>query len=118
MPRTAVIDPARSVGVNVACESPHVIAYKFWLMLPGGSWQVVAKGQTGDNVADFFNVDPSPRGTRLAYWLGIGGNANTAFRAVVTLSQDGQMVPGGLCLESGSTNDDNVAQLQNEVDFT
>lgn len=117
MPRNATIDPARPVGINVACESPHVIAYRFWMMLPGGKWQVVGEGQTGDDLAAFFPVGPAPKGARLAYWLGIGGNANSAFRAVVTLSQDGQMVQGGLCIEPGVTNDDHVAEVQSEVEF-
>ena len=117
MPHDAVIDQTKTVEVNVACTSPHVIAYKFWMMKPGGQWTVVKTGQTGDDIPDFFPVGPAPKGTRLAYWLGVGGNANTVFQAAVTLSQDGQIVPGGFCAHTGTTNEHHVAEVQDEVDF-
>ena len=37
----------------------------------------------------------------LAYWEGIGGNPNTQYQVLVTVAQNGRIVPGGSLLENG-----------------
>jgi hypothetical protein len=68
-------------------------------------------------LADFFNLGPLPTGTVLDYWFGIGGNPMTAWRALLTVSQDGRIVPGGLCTESGTTDDVGIDMRETEVAF-
>jgi hypothetical protein len=113
--RTATVDHTLGVQVNVVNQSPHVIAYKIWVKRPGADWVEVGEGQTADELADFFSLPPLPEGTALDYWFGIGGNAMTAWRALLTLSQDGRIVPGGLCAESGTTDDVGIDTRETEV---
>ena len=115
--RNARVDPAARLHVNVVNQSPHVVAYKIWVKQPGSDWVVVGEGQTADEVADFIDLAPLPKGTLLDYWFGIGGNAMTAWSALLTLSQGGRFVQGGLCNESGTTDADGIDVRETEVTF-
>src|SRR3954467_3903428 len=100
--RNARIDPSARLHVNVVNQSPHVVAYKIWIKRPGQDWTAVGQGHTADQVADFLDLDPLAKGAMLDYWFGIGGNAQTNWRALLTLSQNGRIVDGGLCDEHGT----------------
>ena len=115
--RTAQVDPSVGLQINVVNQSPHVVAYKIWVKRPGSDWKDIGEGQTADEVADFFDLDPQPKGTLLDYWFGIGGNPMTAWRALLTLSQGGRIVPGGLCSENGTTDDTGIDMRETEVTF-
>ena len=115
--RTAEVDPVPKVQVNVVNQSPHVVAYKIWVKVPGADWQTVAEGQTADDIADFYTLGPYPKGTLLDYWFGVGGNPLTAWSALLSLSQGGHIVPGGSCGESGTTDDAGIDVRETEVRF-
>ena len=115
--RVAVVDPTRPLQVNVANQSPHVVAYKIWVKRPNTDWADVGEGQTADDKPDFHTTGPCPKGTVLDYWFGIGGNPLTAWSALVTLSQDAHIVEGGLCGETGTTDADGVDLRETEVTF-
>lgn len=117
MSRIADVDPAKPIDINVVGQSPHVIVYRIWLMLPGDEWQVLATGSTADNIADHYHKGPLPEGTKLAYWFGIAGNPNTEWQALLSIAQDGRIVPGGACLEPGKTNAKGAAVRENQVTF-
>jgi hypothetical protein len=98
----ATVDPAKPFQASVVSESPHVVSYRLWYEIPGGTWQVFGDGGTDDNAPDVFVAGPVPKGSQVAYWLGIGGNPNTAYRAVVQIAQDSGPVSGGKCVEEGN----------------
>lgn len=113
----AQVDPTFPIQLNIVSQSPHVVAYKIWVKVPSADWKVVAEGQTADNVADFYTLGPYPKDTLLDYWLGIGGNPFTNWSAQVTISQNGHIVPGGSCPESGQTDKVGVDVRETEVRF-
>lgn len=102
----ATTDPAKPFQTSVAAESPHVVSYRLWYQIPGRPWQLLGDGGTDDNAPDVFTAGPVPKGTLVAYWLGIGGSPNTPYRAVVQVAQDGKPLPGGKCVEEGITDAD------------
>lgn len=120
MPRSKQVpaDPQRLVEINVVSQSPHVVAYRIWSRPPGGTWATLAEGHTGDAIPDFNRVGPFPRGSEIAYWLGIGGNPRTSFHALVTLGQDGKILPDGACPEIGKTDADGVAVREEVIGLT
>lgn len=111
-------DPAFVTQVNIVGKSPHVVAYRIWFRLPGATWQVIGDGATGDDTADLVTVPVVSTGTEVHYWLGVGGNPNTRYIALVTFSQNGKLLEGGTCLESGRTDGQGIAIVNGRVEFT
>ena len=105
------------LDVNIVSKSPHVVAYRLWRQLPQGQWEKCGEGHTADDIADHNLLKPLPEGARFAYWLGIGGNPNTQYRALVTIAQSGQIVDGGSFVEEGVANDEGVAEAHAIIDF-
>ncbi|HEU5153914.1 MAG TPA: hypothetical protein VFU03_04245 [Gemmatimonadales bacterium] len=115
--RIAEVDSGSKIQVNVVNQSPHVVAYKIWVKVPGTDWLAVGEGQTADDIADFYNLGPYPKGTLLDYWFGIGGNARTAWSALLSIAQGGHIVPGGSVGESGTTDATGIDVRETEVRF-
>ena len=113
--KEAHFDPEKSVEIKVTSRSPHVVAYRLWSREPDGAWRRIGEGHTEDDQPGSHRIDPMPKNSEVAWWLGIGGNPGTSFRALVTLGQDGVLLDGGTCLEEGRTNDEGVAQREGSV---
>jgi hypothetical protein len=105
MPKQKIVkaSPGVPITVTVVSQSPHVVAYRFWSRQPGQDWVLVREGDTRDDVPDSFNTEALPKDSELLYWLGIGGNPNTPYRALVTLDQNAKRLEGGTCSEDGNT---------------
>jgi hypothetical protein len=109
-------DETKEIGINFDGQSPHVFKYRFWKKEPGdNAYQRLRDGDTVDDVPDHFNAGPYPDSTRLAYWVAIAGNPNTAFRFSVILVQETQVPPGGHFLHEGTTSASGGAVIENEV---
>jgi hypothetical protein len=108
-------DASLPLDINVVGLSPHAFGYKFWAKVPGAAdWAVIGEGQTEDDVPDSFASGPFPDGTRIAYWTGVGGRKNSDFRLVVTFSQDGRIVVGGVDELRGRTTDHGGGVVERE----
>ena len=113
------VDHTIPIDVNFVSRSPHVVAYRLWRQdAANGPWIMLGEGHTADHVPDLVNVSPSPVGSRLAYWLGIGGNPNTQYQGLVTVAQNGRIVDGGSLLENGRVNSQGVAEAHAFIDLT
>jgi hypothetical protein len=116
---TLRIDPAASIEVNFVVRSKHVVAYRLWVKTtPPAQWQVVADGHTADHIPDLVTVPPVSPGAQLAFWLGIGGDPNSQYEVLVTISQNGKMLEDGSLIERGRTNEKGVAEVQVLIDLT
>jgi len=117
--REIKMDPGKPLEVNVVSRSPHVLGYRVWTHTPQstGPWQQVADGRTDDNVPDNALVPPLATGSSLAYWFGLGGNPGTQYRALLLLSQDGQMLNDGTIIEEGVTDANGFAVVERQVRF-
>lgn len=90
--------------VNFVGQSPHVFAYRMWFRRPADEeWTEFALGDTEDDVPDHHTTGPHPDGTRIAINVAVGGKPRSTFRFVVTFSQNGEVVQGGMFVESGRT---------------
>lgn len=95
------VQPGKPLDVNVMCPSVHVVSYRVWRKVGGGAWKIVGDGHTADDVPDHFPVPTDPAdppiaaGDMLAYWLGIGGPAHSTYQVMITIGQDGRVLPGG-----------------------
>jgi hypothetical protein len=113
MPDASVpIDPTTPIDVNFVARTPHVVAFRLWRQdVVDGPWILLGQGHTADHVPDLVTASPPfPAGGRLAFWVGIGGNPNTQYQVLVTLAQDGRILPGGTILVPGKTNEKGVAE--------
>lgn len=116
---TLQIDPAASIEVNFVSRSKHVVAYRLWDRdTAQEQWQVVADGHTADHIPDLVSVPKVPRGAQLAFWLAIGGDPNSQYEALVTVSQRGKILDHGSLIERGGANDKGVAEVQVLIDLT
>jgi len=111
------IDHDAALDVNILSKSPHVVAYRLWLRSPRADWDMFAEGDSADEVSDHHELSGMSAGSRVAYWLGIGGNPNTQYRALVTIAQRGRILDGGSFIEEGSTNAQGVAEAQAIIGF-
>ena len=105
------VDNATPMDVNVVCQSLHVVAYRVWHRRPSVSkeWKIVGDGQTADDKADHFQLNVT-RDDEIAYWLGIGGTKpNIPYAVVITLAQAGKVLDGGALVETGPTDGEGVA---------
>jgi hypothetical protein len=119
MPDTSVpIDRTVPIDVNFVARTPHVVAFRLWRQdAANGPWSLVAEGHTADHVPDLVTViPPFPVGSRLAFWVGIGGNPNTQYQVLVTVAQNGKILPGGTVLVPGKTNEKGVAEDHGFID--
>jgi hypothetical protein len=113
MPDASVpIDPTAPIDVNFVARTPHVVAYRLWRQdAADGPWNILAEGHTADHVPDLVTVRPPfSAESLLAFWVGVGGNPNTQYQALVTLAQKGRILPGGTLLLAGRTNEKGVAE--------
>jgi len=112
-------DATKEVQISVVSRSPHVVAYRLWFKRPGdAAWTRIGDGTTADDVPDSVTSGPFPDGTLIAYWLGIGGNANTKYRTLVIFSQEGNVLPGGTCIEEDKVDADGLAVVEGYVELT
>jgi hypothetical protein len=110
--KTVTIQAGKKVEFNLVVDSPHVVAYRIWTRTSDQDpWQDVHGGKTGDLKPE-FNALSVTSGTRLAYWLGVGGNPGTRFRVILTLGQDGQLLANGTLVVEGTTDDSGVARVE------
>jgi hypothetical protein len=93
---------------NVACETPHVLVYRFWTKpAGGGSWTLFGEGRTDDAIADHWILPPGiPTGTLFGYSFSVGGTAVSQWRARVSVRQPGNNITGATWQETGVTSDD------------
>ena len=109
-------DPSLSIDLEVASETPHVLAYRVWTKAPGEDrWTVAAEGHSEDGVPDVHEIGPFARDTLIAWWLGIGGPAGSWFRALLRFSQRGQVLEGGERRVRGRTNTNGGAVRSGEA---
>ena len=117
MPR--IVGPtnvAVPLDINVSGMSPHVCAYRLWWRQANTDWQVIAEGSTGDQAPDHVR-HALAEGAQLAYWVGVAGNPNTSYQAIITLGQEGKALPNGLVGVEGRTNDAGVDVQEDWVSF-
>jgi hypothetical protein len=117
MPR--IVGPttgATPIDINVSGMSPHVVAYKLWWRDAKTEWTVIGEGSTGDQQPDHFQRPFTP-GAQLFHWIGVGGNPNSNYQAIITLAQGGKALPNGLVDVSGQTNAKGVDTQQDWVSF-
>jgi hypothetical protein len=89
-------DPTAPIEVEVAAETPHVLAYRVWTKAPGEDrWTVAAEGHSEDGVPDTAAIGPLALGSLVAWWLGIGGAPESWFRAAIRFRQAGELLAGG-----------------------
>lgn len=112
------IDHNAPLDVNFVSKSPHVVVYRLWRQLPQASWEICADGDSSDEVSDHHELSAMPAGSKVAYWLGIGGNPNTHYRALVTMAQGGRILDSGSFVEQGSTNAHGVAEANVVIELT
>jgi hypothetical protein len=95
-PAQLKIDPALGLSIEVIPASPHVFRYKMWVK-PGGAgqWTFLGKGTTVDAAPDRLELGKVSSGTRLQYWLGVGGKAGVPYAAEFRVEQGGNLVPNG-----------------------
>lgn len=102
--------------IDVVGQSPHAFGYKVWKKEPtDADWQDVTEGQTADDIPDAIDLGPFPTATRLAYWIGVGGHAISYYRVVVSLSQDGHVLRGGMHVVEGRTSTSGAAAQEAEA---
>lgn len=107
-------DATKAVEINVVCQSPHVALYRVWKRKPGGDWELVADGDTNDNVPDFKQLGLCDKGSNLAYWFGIGGKPKTSYRVLFLVSQEGKLLKGGTFTEAGTTDANGFADVEDQ----
>ncbi len=111
-------DPSAPIQINIVSRSPHVVAFRVWTQAPGqADWATVFTGKTDDNVPDHIEIAALPDNALIAWWLGVGGNAKTPFRTVITLAQDGRILDGGTRLEEGKVDDDGLAFVEGKINL-
>lgn len=117
MPR--VVGPVNAtlpIDINVSGMSPHVISYKLWWRDTTSDWSVLGEGTTGDQQPDHHR-QPFKAGAQLFYWVGVGGTATSVYAGIITLSQDGRVLPNGLVSLDGQTNAKGVDVQQDWANF-
>ncbi len=109
-------DPEKAIDFNVVPQSPHVIAFRVWTRPSATApWTKVDDGSSqGEHHKDIGKI---PVGGGVAYWIGVGGNANTEYRVLVALGQDGRLLPDGFT-EKGMTDGNGVAYDEREITIT
>lgn len=116
LPTSVQNDAGQSMDVNFVGQSPHVFAYRFWTKAPDATtWTKAQDGNTGDALPDFFSLGPVPDGTQVAYWVGVGGKAQSVYRFSVIFTQDGAVPAGGTQTHQDSTDDEGGAVVEHEV---
>lgn len=99
-------NPALPLEINIAGQSPHVFAYRFWHQQPGATtWSMFFEGHTADVTPDFVSAGPFPDATRIAYWIGIAGKPKSVFKVAVMIGQNGAAVVGGADIITAKTSD-------------
>lgn len=118
MPRSIHPNPGMPLGINVTCPTPDVLAYRLWTQQPGQPWVILGTGSTSDNISDFYASGPHPLGTKIVYLFRFGGNPNTFYRGILNIAQDGHILPDGVIIEEGFTDEDGLAAHQDEIVIT
>jgi hypothetical protein len=99
-------DPSLAIDLEVAAETPHVIAWRVWTKAPGDDrWTVAAEGHSEDDVPDVHAIGPLASGTLVGWWLGFGGPPGSWFRAALRFRQRGRVLDGGDRRVRGRAND-------------
>jgi hypothetical protein len=110
------LDPQKPIDIMFVGQSPHVFVYRFWKKEPSDTKYIVIKdGDTVDTIPDNFRVGPYPDATRIAYWVGVGGKANSVYRFSVIFMQDGTVPAGGHQTHQGTTSAKGGAEVEHEV---
>jgi hypothetical protein len=109
-------DPNLPLDLEVASETPHVLAYRVWTKAPDEDrWTVAAEGHSEDGVPDVHTIGPLGRGTLVAWWLGLGGPAGSWFRAAIRFRQRGNVLEGGERRVRGRASDRGAAVRSGEA---
>ena len=109
-------DPNLPLDLEVASETPHVLAYRVWTKAPDEDrWTVAAEGHSEDGVPDVHTIGPFGRGTLIAWWLGLGGPAGSWFRAAIRFRQRGNVLEGGERRVRGRASDRGAAVRSGEA---
>jgi hypothetical protein len=110
------VNPALPIDINVSGMSPHVFAYRLWWRDGTSDWSQIGEGSTGDQQPDHFRQSFSS-GAQLFHWIGVAGNPNSVYSGIITLSQDGRVLPNGLVSVDGQTNAKGVDVQQDWANF-
>lgn len=103
-PSPVANDPGKAIDINLVGQSPHVFVYRLWYKEPGDDgWTRIADGDTQDDIPDHHRTGPHPDETLIAAWVLVGGRKNSNYRFLVTLSQDGKLLHGGVFTLRGRT---------------
>lgn len=110
------VDQAQPLHISVAGASPHTFAYRFWQQEPGETgWTKITEGHTADATPDECTTGPLAAGTAISYWIAVSGHPNSAYRVIITLSQNGAAVAGGIITHEGTTSASGGAVVQHQV---
>lgn len=112
-PKSVKIKFDQATDFYVACETEHVVEYKFWVQRQGDKWYPIGPEHTNDEKSDhWIFMSPMPDGSVFAYWLGVWGHANTKWKARLQILQrdpadsTGSWVVRGDWTEEGTTSDE------------
>lgn len=98
------------VQIHVVSQSPHTFAYRLWVGRPTDpDWQWLDEG---DITTPPKSYGPYPAGTKIDYYLLIGGKPYTDWQVQVFLNQNGQQLQCSPPPERGTTNDKAVADRE------
>lgn len=112
-------DAGEEMDINFAGQSPHVFAYRMWFRRPGDeSWTLFGEGDTSDDVPDHQSTGPHPADTQIIVWTAVGGKPNSNYRFLLTFSQGGAIVTGGVISRSGKTSGDGGGARKTKVILT
>lgn len=102
-PRPVESDPQKEIELSIAETTPHAFAFRAWFAEPGADdWTLVGNGEG----RQALTTGPLPHGSQLFVWVNVGGKPHSHYRISLTLSQDGQPLPGGESECVGTTSAD------------
>lgn len=112
-------DKPLTVHVIVRSKSLKEIRYKLWSRRSADDqWHDVGEGiRVDDGADDRFELGTLRAGSALAYWFEIGGQQGTRYQFDLAFLQDGRLLPGGLCGESGQFSEDELNTVQSRLVF-
>ena len=109
-------DPTLPIDLELAVETPHVVAWRVWTKAPDDDrWIVAAEGHTEDEAPDVHVLGPLALGTLIAWWIGIGGAPGSWFRVALRFRQRDEPLEAGERRVRGRTNDRGGAARSGEA---
>lgn len=120
-PDRVVIAHDKPLTVHVIARSKGLkeIRYKLWSRRSADDqWHDVGEGiRVDDGAGDRFDLGTLRAGSALAYWYEIGGETGAGYQFDLAFLQDGHLLPGGLCGESGQIGEDGSRTVESRLVF-